>query len=414
MVSEVNIPSAVTCCIAGGGPAGMMLGFLLARAGVEVLVLEKHGDFLRDFRGDTIHPSTLQVMDELGLLESFLTRPHQEVRELHGLIGDTDVTIADFSHLPTRCRFVALMPQWDFLNFLAEQGASLPAFHLRMEREVVDLIEETGRIAGVRAQTADGGVEIRADLVVGADGRHSVVRERARLPVTTLGAPIDVLWMRLSKCPGDPPQTAGRLNFGRLLVMLDRGDYWQCAFVIRKGGYDAVRARGLDSFRDEILRLAPFLRDRAGELRDWDDIKLLTVAVDRLERWSRPGLLCIGDCAHAMSPIGGVGINLAIQDAVAAANILAQPLAERRVTTADLEAVQRRRTFPTRATQRIQILIQERIIDRVLGSEKPLSAPWAVRLFNQIPWLRRIPARLVGMGFRPEHVRIAAAAAVKP
>jgi 2-polyprenyl-6-methoxyphenol hydroxylase-like FAD-dependent oxidoreductase len=414
MVSEVNIPSAVTCCIAGGGPAGMMLGFLLARAGVEVLVLEKHGDFLRDFRGDTIHPSTLQVMDELGLLESFLTRPHQEVRELHGLIGDTDVTIADFSHLPTRCRFVALMPQWDFLNFLAEQGASLPAFHLRMEREVVDLIEETGRIAGVRAQTADGGVEIRADLVVGADGRHSVVRERARLPVTTLGAPIDVLWMRLSKCPGDPPQTAGRLNFGRLLVMLDRGDYWQCAFVIRKGGYDAVRARGLDSFRDEILRLAPFLRDRAGELRDWDDIKLLTVAVDRLERWSRPGLLCIGDCAHAMSPIGGVGINLAIQDAVAAANKLARPLAERRVTTADLEAVQRRRTFPTRATQRIQILIQERIIDRVLGSEKPLSAPWAVRLFNQIPWLRRIPARLAGMGFRPEHVRIAAAAAVKP
>jgi len=414
MVSEVNIPSAVTCCIAGGGPAGMMLGFLLARAGVEVLVLEKHGDFLRDFRGDTIHPSTLQVMDELGLLESFLTRPHQEVRELHGLIGDTDVTIADFSHLPTRCRFVALMPQWDFLNFLAEQGASLPAFHLRMEREVVDLIEETGRIAGVRAQTADGGVGIRADLVVGADGRHSVVRERARLPVTTLGAPIDVLWMRLSKCPGDPPQTAGRLNFGRLLVMLDRGDYWQCAFVIRKGGYDADRARGLDSFRDEILRLAPFLRDRAGELRDWDDIKLLTVAVDRLERWSRPGLLCIGDCAHAMSPIGGVGINLAIQDAVAAANKLAQPLAERRVTTADLEAVQRRRTFPTRATQRIQILIQERIIDRVLGSDKPVSAPRAVRLFNHIPWLRRIPARLVAMGFRPEHVRIAAAAAVKP
>src|SRR5436305_12611025 len=229
------IPTQVTCCIAGGGPAGMMLGFLLARAGVEVLVLEKHADFLRDFRGDTIHPSTLQVMHELGLLELFLTRPHQELRELHGLVGETEVTIADFSHLPTRCRFVALMPQWDFLDFLAEQGRSLPNFHLHMQSEVVDLIEEAGRIVGVRAQTPQGAVEIRADLVVGADGRHSVVRERAGLKVTTLGAPIDVLWMRLSKQAGDPSQTAGRFNYGRLLVMLDRGDYWQCAFVIRKG-----------------------------------------------------------------------------------------------------------------------------------------------------------------------------------
>jgi 2-polyprenyl-6-methoxyphenol hydroxylase-like FAD-dependent oxidoreductase len=408
-----TIPSEVTCCIAGGGPAGIMLGFLLARAGVEVAVLEKHGDFLRDFRGDTIHPSTLQVMDELGLLQSFLTRPHQEIRELHGVIGETDVIFADFSHLPTRCRFIALMPQWDFLNFLAEEGACFPGFHLQMETEVVDLIEEAGRIAGVRAQTADGAVEIRADLVVGADGRHSVVRECAGLPATSIGAPIDVLWMRLSKKPGDPPQTAGRFNFGRLLVMLDRGDYWQCAFVIRKGGYDQVRARGLDGFRDEILRLAPFLRDRVGELKDWDDVKLLTVAVDRLERWWRPGLLCIGDSAHAMSPIGGVGINLAVQDAVAAANILAQPLAERRVTTAHLEQVQRRRTFPVKAIQRVQVLVQERILDRVLGSDKPMTAPWVVRLFNYMPWLRRIPARLVGMGFRPEHVRIAARAPEK-
>jgi 2-polyprenyl-6-methoxyphenol hydroxylase-like FAD-dependent oxidoreductase len=389
----------------------MMLGFLLARAGVEVAVLEKHGDFLRDFRGDTIHPSTLQVMHELGLLEAFLTRPHQEIRELHGMIGDTDVTIADFSHLPTRCRFIALMPQWDFLNFLAEHGARLPGFHLHMQSEVVDLIEEQGRIAGVRLQTSTGAMEVRADLVIGADGRHSVVRERAGLAVKALGAPIDVLWMRLSKQPGDPSQTAGRFNFGRLLVMLDRGDYWQCAFVIRKGGYDQVRAHGLDGFRDEIVRLAPFLRDRVGELRDWDDIKLLTVAVDRLERWWRAGLLCIGDCAHAMSPIGGVGINLAIQDAVATANLLAEPLARRAATTDHLQAVQRRRTFPTKATQRVQVLVQERILDRVLGSEKPMSAPWAVRLFNRIPWLRRIPARIVGMGFRPEHVRIAAKSA---
>ena len=407
------IPTQVTCCIAGGGPAGMMLGFLLARAGVEVLVLEKHADFLRDFRGDTIHPSTLQVMHELGLLESFLTRPHQEVRELHGLVGDTEITFADFSHLPTRCRFVALMPQWDFLDFLAEQGRRLPNFHLHTESEVVDLIEEKGRILGVRTQQRDGAVEIRADLVVGADGRHSIVREKAGLPVRTLGAPIDVLWMRLSKRPGDPSQTAGRFNYGRLLVTLDRGDYWQCAFVIRKGGYDEVRARGLDAFRGEILRLAPFLRDRVDELKGWEDIKLLTVAVDRLERWWRPGLLCIGDCAHAMSPIGGVGINLAIQDAVAAANILAEPLARGSVATEHLEAVQRRRSFPTKATQRMQVLVQERILDRVIGTDKPMSAPFAARLFNHIPFLRRIPARLVGMGFRPEHVRVPARAPAK-
>ena len=406
-------PTQVTCCIAGGGPAGIMLGFLLARAGVEVLVLEKHADFLRDFRGDTIHPSTLQVMHELGLLESFLTRPHQELRELHGMVGDTEITFADFSHLPTRCRFVALMPQWDFLDFLAEQGRRRPNFHLHTESEVVDLIEEQGRILGLRAQTPEGAVEIRADLVVGADGRHSIVREKAGLPVKTLGAPIDVLWMRLSKRPGDPSETAGRFNYGCLLVTLDRGDYWQCAFVIRKGGYDEVRARGLDAFRGDILRLAPFLRDRVDELKDWDDIKLLTVAVDRLESWWRPGLLCIGECAHAMSPIGGVGINLAVQDAVAAANILAEPLGRRSIGTEHLEAVQRRRSFPTKATQRMQVLVQERILDRVIGSDKPMSAPFAARLFNHIPFLRRIPARLVGMGFRPEHVRVPARAPAK-
>lgn len=394
----------VTCCIAGGGPAGIMLGFLLARAGVEVLVLEKHRDFLRDFRGDTIHPATLEVMHELGLLDAFLARPHQKVRELTAMIGDSEIKLADFGHLPARCRFIALMPQWDFLNFLAEAGGHLPAFHLRMEAEVTDLVEEGGRIVGLRAQAQEGLIEVRADLVVGADGRHSVVRERAGLKVINLGAPIDVLWMRLSKSAGDPPQTGGRMNYGRMLVTIDRGDYWQCAFVIRKGGYDAIRERGLDALRYDIVKIAPFLHDRVGELRDWEDVKLLTVAIDRLERWWRPGLLCIGDCAHAMSPIGGVGINLAIQDAVAAANILAQPLRDGALTEANLQAVQRRRTLPTRLTQGMQVMIQQRVLDPVIGSDNPITAPWPLRLFNHLPWLARIPARLIGMGFRPEHV----------
>jgi len=398
-------PHRVTCCIAGGGPAGIMLGFLLARAGVAVLVLEKHRDFLRDFRGDTIHPSTLQIMHELGLLEAFLARPHQQVRELRGIVGDIEIKLADFRHLPTRCKFIALMPQWEFLNFLAEAGGRFPGFHLGMESEVTDLVEEAGRIVGLRAQTPDGPIEVRADLVIGADGRHSIVRERAGLTVNNLGAPIDVLWMRLSKQPGDPGQSAGRINYGRMLVTLDRGDYWQCAFVIRKGGFDAIRERGLAGFRDDIVQIAPFLRDRVAELHDWDDIKLLTVAVDRLERWWRPGLLCIGDCAHAMSPIGGVGINLAIQDAVATGNILARPLRDGRLTDADLQAVQRRRTLPTRLIQGMQVAVQQRILDPVIGSDKPIAAPWPLRLFNRLPWLARIPARLIGVGFRPEHVR---------
>jgi 2-polyprenyl-6-methoxyphenol hydroxylase-like FAD-dependent oxidoreductase len=399
------LPSHVTCAITGGGPAGMMLGFLLARAGVPVAVLEKHGDFLRDFRGDTIHPSTLEVMHELGLLDEFLKRPHQEVRQLRGVIGDTRVTIGDFSHLPTRCRFIALMPQWDFLDFLAAAGRRYAGFDLRMEAEATDLIEEGGRITGVRGHSPDGPFELRADLIVAADGRHSVLRERAGFEVLNLGAPIDVLWMRLSKRQEDPQDTAGRINYGRMLVTLDRGDYWQCAFIIKKGGYDEVRARGLDMLRADITRLAPFLRDRTEELRDWDDIKLLTVTIDRLKRWWRPGLLCIGDAAHAMSPVGGVGINLAVQDAIATANILAEKLSQRRLSDADLAAVERRRLFPTRQTQAMQVLVQERVLDRVLASDKPIKAPWPVHLFNHIPLLARIPARLVGIGVRPEHVR---------
>jgi 2-polyprenyl-6-methoxyphenol hydroxylase-like FAD-dependent oxidoreductase len=382
-----------------------MVGFLLARAGIATLVLEKHRDFLRDFRGDTVHPSTLDVMGELGLLDSLLEIRHQELREIHARIGDTEIQLADFSHLPTRCRFLAFMPQWDFLEFLAAAGRRYPEFQLRLEAEVKDVVEERGRVTGVVVESPQGAFRVAADLVIAADGRHSTLRARAGLDVQDLGAPIDVLWMRVSKQPQDPPQSLGRLNFGRLLVMLDRGDYWQCGYVIRKGRFGELRARGIESFRGDVARVAPFLGDRLRELEDWDDVKLLSVAVDRLKRWWKPGLLCIGDAAHAMSPIGGVGINLAIQDAVAAANILARPLLDGRLSTRHLEAVQRRRMFPTRVTQGIQILLQERVLDRVLDRDEPVTAPWPLRLFNRWPWLRRIPPRVIGVGVRPEHVR---------
>src|SRR6202166_4326278 len=319
------------CCIVGGGPAGMMLGFLLARSGIEVLVLEKHADFLRDFRGDTIHPSTLELMYELGLLEEFLKRPHQDVRDLRGQVGSESFTMADFSHLPTHCKFLAFMPQWDFLNFLVEHGRRYPGFHVEMQAEATDLIEDRGRVVGVRVTTPQGPREIRADLIVGADGRHSVIRACAALPVVNLGAPMDVMWMRLSRRPSDPGQTFGYVDRGKILVLLNREDYWQAAFVIPKGAADEIRQRGLPAFRQEIATLVPFLRDRVDELKDWKDVSLLTVAVDRLARWSRPGLLCIGDAAHAMSPIGGVGINLAIQDAVATSNILGPKLLNKKI-----------------------------------------------------------------------------------
>jgi 2-polyprenyl-6-methoxyphenol hydroxylase-like FAD-dependent oxidoreductase len=393
------------CCIAGGGPAGMMLGYLLAREGVDVYVLEKHADFLRDFRGDTIHPSTLQVMHELGILDDFLKLPHQEILELAGQVGNETVTIADFTHLPTHCKFLALMPQWDFLDFIARQAARYATFHLKVQTEVAELIKENGCVTGVLAKNPEGNLEIRANLTVGADGRHSVVRERAGLEVINLGAPMDVLWMRLSRRPGDPGQTFGHIDVGKIFVMLNREDYWQCAYVIPKGAAGEIRQRGLDAFREDIAKLSPFLHDRVDELRDWNQVSLLTVAVDRLSRWSLPGLLCIGDAAHAMSPIGGVGINLAIQDAVAAANILGASLREGTPTEDELRAVQRRREFPTRATQRLQVFVQDRVIKRALGSTKPLTLPWPLKLFGPCPFLRRIPARVVGIGFRPEHVR---------
>ena len=399
-----------TCCVAGGGPAGVMVGYLLARAGIETLVLEKHEDFLRDFRGDTVHPSTLDVIGELGLLEEFLRLPHQQVRQLRGQIGDALLTIGDFAHVGTRCKFVALMPQWHFLNFLAEHGARVPEFKLRMCTEVTGLIEVDGRVTGVRAQSADGPLAVTADLVIAADGRHSTVRARAGLEVQDLGSPIDVLWLRLSRKPDDSLQTLGYFNHGRVLVTLDRGDYWQCAFVIHKGELQGLQQRGIESLREQIVRIVPKFRDRVAELQNWDDVKLLTVRVDRLRQWWKAGLLCIGDAAHAMSPIGGVGINLAIQDAVAAANILAAPLRNRAVTVEHLAAVQRRRTFPTHFTQRLQILIHERVINRVLASDDTVSPPWQAKLFDRIPALRRIPARVVGVGVRPEHVRIALSA----
>jgi 2-polyprenyl-6-methoxyphenol hydroxylase-like FAD-dependent oxidoreductase len=486
-VQKIN----VRCCIVGGGPAGMVLAYLLARAGVEVLVLEKHADFLRDFRGDTIHPSTLELMHELGLLEEFLKVPHDELRELAAEINSVKFTVGDFTHVPGRCKFIALMPQWDFLNFMSDHAKRYPEFNLRMQAEAIDLITEGDRIIGVRAKTLLGPVEIRAELVIGADGRRSLVRQKAGLEVETFGSPMDVLWMRISRKSGDPPQTFGHIDSGRILVMIQRGEYWQCAFVIPKGGFDAIRDKGLSAFREEIVRLQPFLNGREQELKSWDDIKLLTVVIDRLKKWYRPGLLCLGDSAHAMSPIGGVGINLAIQDAVAAANILAPAfqrgttpgtipvidaiseaispaegalpaaiamgltpsLAEASgagasppfgsvlfrsgfeeassrssnsaagvaagtrandaaspepayssVTEDDLAAVQRRREFPTRMMQRIQVAIQNRVISRVLSANQKIEVPLVVKLLCNFPVLRRIPAYIVGIGFRPEHV----------
>ncbi|OLC13199.1 MAG: hypothetical protein AUH29_13905 [Candidatus Rokubacteria bacterium 13_1_40CM_69_27] len=397
--------ASVQCCVVGGGPAGMMLGLLLARAGVTVRVLEKHADFLRDFRGDTIHPSTLEVMHELGLLDDLLRLPHQEVRELAAQIGDVTVRVADFTHLPTRCRFLAFMPQWDFLDFLAGAAARYPGFRLQMRTEATGLLEEAGRVVGVPAMTEAGPLALRADLVVAADGRQSLVRAQAGLPVEELGAPMDVLWFRLSRGSQESGQTMGRFDTGQIFVMIDRGEYWQCGYVIPKGRFDEIRQGGLPAFRERVARLAPLVRGHVGELRTWDDVKLLTVRVDRLSRWYRPGLLCIGDAAHAMSPIGGVGINLAIQDAVAAANILAEPLRTRSVAIEHLRQVQRRREWPTRVTQRFQVAIQNRVIASVLGASRPLTPPLAVRLLGLVPLLRRIPARLVGIGIRPEHVR---------
>jgi 2-polyprenyl-6-methoxyphenol hydroxylase-like FAD-dependent oxidoreductase len=382
----------------------MMAGLLLARAGARTVLLEKHADFLRDFRGDTIHPSTLDVMAELGVLDALLARPHQEVTRLAGHVGDRLVQVADFSHLPTRCKFIAFMPQWEFLNFLAEQARRYPRFDLRMQARAESLLWEDGRVTGVLAQTPDGPLNVRAALTLGADGRESVVRKAAGLDVTELGAPMDVLWLRLTKRATDPHETFGYIRGGRIMALIDRGEYWQCAYVIPKGTLEQLQAQGLDGFRGQIADIVPFLSDRVEQLTTWDDVKLLTVRVNRLKHWSQPGLLCIGDAAHAMSPIGGVGINLAIQDAVATANMLGPKLREDTLTPSDLVAVQRRRERAARMTQGLQLFIQSRIIGKVLADGR---APFLGRLpalVRWLPFLPRIPGRLVGVGFRPEHV----------
>jgi len=391
-------------CIVGGGPAGVMLGFLLARAGVDVVVLEQYPDFFRDFRGDTIHPSTLEVMHELGLLDDFLRLPHQEARQFSIVFDDAKV-VADFSRLPTRCKYIAMMPQWDFLNFLASQGAHYPGFTLKMHTKGTGLIEGGGRVTGVRAEGPDGALEIRADLIVGTDGRHSTLRDCADFAVEDTGAPMDVLWLRLPRDPSDDDQPSIRAKAGRLLVTINRGEYWQCAYVIRKGGYDEVKDAGLDAFRRSMASIVPFAGGRVDAIASWDDIKLLTVAVNHIDRWAKPGLLCIGDAAHAMSPIGGVGVNLAVQDAIAAANILAARLKAGTATLDDLHKVQKRRMFPVRATQRAQVAVQNAIISKVLKSGDKAAAPLPLRIAQHIPGLRYLAGRMVGIGVRPERVQ---------
>jgi 2-polyprenyl-6-methoxyphenol hydroxylase-like FAD-dependent oxidoreductase len=392
-----------TCCIAGGGPAGMMLGYLLARAGVDVVVLEKHRDFFRDFRGDTIHPSTLELMNRLKLLDDLLKMPHQQLRRIEAHFGDRVLHIADFSRLRTRCKFIAFMPQWDFLNFLCRQAQQCPTFHLRMETQATDLLWENHRAVGVSADTTTGRIEVRADLVVGADGRSSTGRQRAGLEVIDSGAPIDVLWLRVTKQPTDPPQAFGFVGAGQFMVLINRDEYWQCAYVIRKGAFEAKQRAGLESFRHEIARCVPFLKNRTHEIRQWDQVKLLTVKVDHLRQWHRPGLLCIGDAAHAMSPVGGVGINLAIQDAVAAARLLAPRLLHHDLQPDDLRRVQNQRQLPARLTQRVQVFLHQHLLKPIFDSSDLIAPPLPMRLAERFPILRRLTAHLIGIGIRPQY-----------
>ena len=402
----------VRCCIVGGGPAGMMLGYLLGRAGIDVVVLEKHADFFRDFRGDTVHPSTLEVMDELGLIDGFLKLPHQRLQKMDGLFGGTPVRIADLSRLRTKYPFIAFMPQWDFLNFLREAGQRFASLKVMMNTEAVDLIRRGETIAGVRANTPDGIVDIEADLTIACDGRHSTVRQRSGLEVEEIGAPMDVLWFRVGRKANETENVFARVEPGKMMITFDRGDYWQCAYVIAKGQYDAVKARGLQALLDDVVRMAPILKSGIADVKSFDDVKLLTVAINRLPRWTRPGLLLIGDAAHAMSPVGGVGVNLAVQDAVATANLLADKLQRGCPSEDELDAVRRRREFPVKMTQRMQMLVQNNIISGALqGGDRPLKVPLIVRLITALPWLQGIPARLLALGVRPEHVQSKAAPA---
>ncbi len=399
-----------TCCVVGGGPAGILLGYLLARSGVAVTVLEKHNDFLRDFRGDTVHPSTLEILYELGLLEDFLKLPHQRLTTVGGVFGDFAFQTANLSRVPAHCKFVALMPQWDFLNFLSKRARRFPTFELLMQHEGLDLIRDRGRIAGVVARTPQANLEIRADIVVACDGRHSIIRKAAHLEVREFGVPIDVLWFRISRNPNDPDQLLGNVNYGKALILFNRGDYFQSGLIIRKGSFEQMKRNGIEAFRNSIVEIAPYLADRVHELQDWDQIKLLSVQINRLRQWHRPGLLCIGDAAHAMSPAGGVGINLAIQDAVATANLLAVPLLEKRVTDALLARVQTRREFPARVTQFLQVNAHKGF-EYVFQHTGAMKAPWQLKAVTRIPGIQHVIGRVVGISVRPEHVRTPAARA---
>lgn len=392
------------CCIAGGGPAGMVLGVLLARAGLRVTVLEKHRDFLRDFRGDTMHPSTLQVMHELGWLDEFLKLPHQKVSEIGIDYAGRFMPVADFSKLPVACPYIALMPQWDFLNFLAEKGRQYPGFELHMQTEATDLVFTGDRVTGLKAVSPTGEQTIAADLIVAADGRGSILRERAGLKVKDLGAPIDVLWFRLPRKPDDTPQTMGKFERRRMVILLNRGDYWQCAYIIAKGDFERIKGLGLDAFLADLAGVVPFAADRVGSISSWDDVKLLTVRVDRLETWWREGFLCIGDAAHAMSPVGGVGINLAVQDAIAAANILYNPLHRNALRSEELAAVQKRRLWPAQLTQSMQVAAHKRVLAPLLAGELSAKPPLPLRILASFPAARHLVGRTIGLGVRPEHI----------
>ncbi len=395
--------SETTCCIIGGGPAGMMLGLLLARAGVRVTVLEKHKDFFRDFRGDTIHPSTLELLHELGLLAKFQALPHSTVASLSAIIGGQKFAISDLSHLPTTAQFIALMPQWDFLNFLATQAARYSAFDLRMQWEAIGLLEENGRVVGVRAKTPAGEARIRATLTAGCDGRHALSRTAAHLQVVEQGVPIDVLWLRIARHAGDPENALGYLNYGRGLILINRNEYFQCGLIIAKDSFPAIQQHGLEAFQHDIAELAPFLAGRTAEIDSWNKVKLLTVQINHLKHWSRPGLLCIGDAAHAMSPVGGIGINIALQDAVATANRLAAPLRDGTLTDHDLVALQHYREGAVRKTQTMQA-VAHRVLNHVLKNPGPMKPPLALKILTRIPGFQQLAGSFVGMGLQPEHI----------
>jgi 2-polyprenyl-6-methoxyphenol hydroxylase-like FAD-dependent oxidoreductase len=403
-VAEKNINTG--CCISGGGPAGMMLGLLLARAGIETTVLEKWPDFFRDFRGDTIHPSVMEILYELGLLDDFLKLPHTKMYNVEAEIGKEKVMIADFSHLRVKAPYIALIPQWDFLNFIADRAKKYPTFHLLMETEATDIIKDGGNVLGVKAKNNEGDFEIRSQLVIAADGRHSTIRDKSGLPLKTSGSPMDVLWFRISRKQSDSNSIMGKFDLGRIIIMINRETYWQCGYLIRKGEFDNIKSKGIDSFRQNIIELAPELIDRVQEIKEWEQVKLLTVTVNRLLKWYCPGLLCIGDSAHAMSPIGGVGINLAIQDAIAAANILIPAFLKGKIWQSDLKKVQTRRELPVKIIQGAQVFIQNRIIGRSLGNNIHAKLPLPLKIVRRFPYLQRIPAYLVGIGLRPEHVRV--------